>query len=370
MKKTPSQPPDNEILHVDLGQRSYAIHIAHDFEPLSALAGHGRKTLLISDTHVAPLHGEACAAALRKAGFTVIPATIAAGETSKSLEVTAKLYHDCWAAGLDRCACITALGGGVVGDLAGFVAATYLRGLDFLQVPTSLLAMVDSSVGGKTGVNLEAGKNLVGCFYQPTGVVINCQTLETLPEREYRSGLAEVIKYGLILDAGFYRQLSGTTQALGTRAPNTLAEVIARCCALKAAVVTRDERERGGPRALLNFGHTFGHAIETWSGYGKWLHGEAVAIGMVFAARLSQRVGGLCDNDIDRLERTLSALGLPVRFPAPESAWDEIRQRMQSDKKTSGGKLRFVLLDRIGHATANHEVSETDLREVWNVIRQ
>ncbi len=359
---------NNEYINVDLGDRSYAIRIATDFGPLSALPGNGRKTLLISDTNVSPLYGNVCAAALQAAGFTVIPATVAAGEPSKNLHVTEVLYNACAAAVLDRSSSITALGGGVVGDLAGFVAATYLRGLDFIQVPTSLLAMVDSSVGGKTGVNLEAGKNLVGCFYQPTEVVINPETLKTLPEREYRSGLAEVFKYGLILDGDFYRRLSDAGEALRERHDGLLAGVIARCCALKADVVASDEHERGGQRALLNFGHTFGHAIEAWSGYGRMLHGEAVAIGMVFAARLSQRYGGLNGDDVELLEQNLTAVGLPIRLQAEADAWPDIRQRMQSDKKSAGGSLRFVLLDGIGSAAANRRVTESDLTEVWNVI--
>ncbi len=360
---------NNESINVNLGERSYAIRITRDFGPLSALPGNGRKTLLISDTNVTPLYGEACRTALQAAGFTVIPATVDAGELSKNLDVTASLYNACTAAGLDRGSSITALGGGVVGDLAGFVAATYLRGLDFIQVPTSLLAMVDSSVGGKTGVNLAGGKNLVGCFYQPAEVVVNLQTLKTLPDREYQSGLAEVVKYGLILDGDFYRQLSDTTTALRALDDDELAKVIARCCTLKAAVVTRDEHERCGQRALLNFGHTFGHAVEAWSGYQGLLHGEAVAIGMVFAARLSQRYGGLSGEEVERLERNLAALGLPIRLTAPADAWTDIRNRMQSDKKSAGGRLQFVLLDGIGRASANRRVTETDLTEVWNVIR-
>ncbi len=359
---------NHKQIHVELGARSYVIRITNGFHGFTAVPERDRKTLLISDTNVAPLYGAACAAALQAAGFSVTTATVDAGEQSKNLRETAVLYETCAAAGLDRSSFITALGGGVVGDLAGFVAATYLRGLPFIQAPTSLLAMVDSSVGGKTGVNLDAGKNLVGSFHQPAEVIINLDTLQTLPEREYRSGLAEIIKYGLILDSSFYRQVSRLTAEVPSRNSDMLAGIVARCCELKAAVVTQDEHERGGQRALLNFGHTFGHAIESWSGYGRMLHGEAVAIGMVFAAHLSQRLGGLTRDDVTGLEHTLTALGLPVRLSADPSAWPDIRRRMQSDKKSAGGSLRFVLLDGIGCAGANRRVPENDLTEVWNII--
>lgn len=355
-------------VNVDLADRSYPIMIGHDFEPLATLQGAGRRVLLVSDGNVAMHYGDACRQALERAGFGVTPFTIPAGEKSKTLRQAEKLYAAAAAAGLDRSAAIVALGGGVVGDLAGFVAGTYLRGISLIQVPTSLLAMVDSSVGGKTAVNLEAGKNLVGCFHQPSAVVVNLATMQTLPEREFCSGLAEVIKYGLIFDAGFYNRLAAKTGRLRDRNAGMAIDIIARCCELKAGVVTRDERE-SGPRALLNFGHTFGHAIETWAGYGNFLHGEAVSIGMVYAARLSQRRGMLDEAAVTDIERNLAALGLPVSLKAPESAWEELRRLMQRDKKASGGALRFVLLASIGKAIHGCAVGETDLIEVWHGIR-
>lgn len=354
-------------INVSLGARSYPIRISADFQALAALLGSGRQALLVSDEHVAGSYGSACRTALETAGFRVTPITIPAGESSKTLSMAERLYTAAAAAGLDRTSHVVALGGGVVGDLAGFVAATYLRGLSLIQVPTSLLAMVDSSVGGKTAVNLDAGKNLVGSFHQPTAVLINLETLRTLPQREYRSGLAEVIKYGLIFDAAFYNILMESRTGLRDRDPVLLSSVIRRCCELKADVVARDERE-SGPRALLNFGHTLGHAVEAWAGYGRWLHGEAVSIGMVYAAHLSRRQGGLSTDDVAKLETQLTALDLPVRLPAQPADWTEIRRRMQIDKKCTDGSPRFILLEAIGRAVAGRLVAETDLSEVWNVI--
>ncbi len=359
---------NNDRINVALGDRSYTIRIAESFEPLAELDGSGRKALLVSDSNVAPLYGGACADVLQKAGFIVTSVTVKAGENSKTLREAECLYTAAAAAGLDRSSFIIALGGGMIGDLAGFVAATYLRGLSLIQVPASLLAMVDSSVGGKTAVNLDAGKNLVGCFHQPVSVAINLDVLHTLPEREYRSGLAEIVKYGLICDASLYQRLSKATALLLNRDPPFLARTIARCCQLKSEIVALDERE-SGPRALLNFGHTFGHAIEAWSGYGKLFHGEAVAIGMVFAAYLSQRRGGLAAADVTALENTLGKLGLPVRLPAKTSDWRDIHLRMLKDKKTVDDRLQFVLLKSAGCAEAKCSVSEKDIKEVWNVIR-
>jgi 3-dehydroquinate synthase len=257
--------------------------------------------------------------------------------------------------GANRDTTVVALGGGVVGDIAGFAAACYMRGVDFIQVPTTLLAQVDSSVGGKTGVNHEKGKNLVGAFHQPQVVLIDTATLETLPDRELRAGLAEVIKYGAICDADFFAWLEANMPALLRRDPVALAHAIRRSCELKAEVVAEDERE-AGRRAILNYGHTFGHAIEHCQGYGEWLHGEAVAAGMVMAAKLS----GLRGGDVERLESLIASAGLPVE--PPSIAADDWMAAMGLDKKVEGKKLRFVLLDAIGgsHVTADYDQGRLD----------
>ena len=257
--------------------------------------------------------------------------------------------------GANRDTTVIALGGGVVGDIAGFAAACYLRGVNFIQVPTTLLAQVDSSVGGKTGVNHEKGKNLIGAFHQPQVVLIDTATLETLPDRELKAGLAEVIKHGAICDAEFFAWLEANMAALLRRDPEALAHAIRRSCEIKAEIVAADERE-AGRRAVLNFGHTFGHAIEHCQGYGQWLHGEAVAAGMVMAAKLS----GLPDGDVGRLARLIESAGLPVE-PPPIAA-DEWIRAMGLDKKVQGKKLRFVLLGAIGdsHVTAEYDQGRLD----------
>ncbi|HEX5399542.1 MAG TPA: 3-dehydroquinate synthase, partial [Verrucomicrobiae bacterium] len=264
-------------------------------------------------------------------------------------------YNQLAAHRLERTSFIVALGGGVVGDLAGFVAATYLRGIAFIQVPTTLLAQVDSSVGGKVGVNLKAGKNLVGAFYQPKLVVCDLDTLKTLPEREFRAGLAEVIKYGIIYDAKLFAELERDLPKLLRRDPKTLARVIARCCEIKAEVVGRDETE-GGQRAILNFGHTIGHAIENISGYGKVLHGEAISIGQVAAAKLSRGLLGLPQRDVERIENLFRRASLPVktRLIAPQR--QKLLNAMRLDKKVSGGEITFVLARKIGHVEYGQRV--------------
>ena len=279
------------IVEVDLGERSYPIVIGRDFEGLPEISA-GTAVLLVSDTNVEPLYGESCAAMLEECGCKVTRIVVPAGESTKSMEHALQLYDAALAGQLDRKSYMVALGGGVVGDLTGFAAATYLRGINLIQVPTSLLAMVDSSVGGKTAVNLPQGKNLVGVFYQPHAVQINLDTLNTLPDREYFSGLAEVVKYGVIMDAAFFEFLEKHVAELLKRDYDILSKVVARCCEIKADVVRQDEKE-SGLRAILNYGHTLGHAIENRCGYGKLLHGEAVAVGMAYAALLSAQCHGL-----------------------------------------------------------------------------
>ena len=364
----------SKLIPVRLGSRSYTIHLGVGLlETLGALsrAGvRGRTCLVVSDGHVAPLYGERAAASLRAAGFTVSAAVVPPGEMSKSSAQLLALYDDAVRAGLDRAGCIVALGGGVVGDLAGFLAATYLRGVALVQAPTTLLAMVDSSVGGKTGINLPAGKNLVGAFHQPALVVADLETLQTLPAREGRAGLAEVVKYGAIRDAQLFQTLEACggwlAQPWGTLAADErgrLAEIIARCCEIKADIVAGDEQEQSGLRTLLNFGHTFGHAVEQVAGYGTLLHGEAVAIGMALAARLATRQAGLPSAEADRLVGLLRGLGLPVA--AQGLAWADLRAAMNVDKKAQERAPRWVLLRQLGAAVAGCVVPEADLEEVF-----
>jgi 3-dehydroquinate synthase len=280
------------------------------------------------------------------------------GEQYKTLDVVNRIYTELLQARCDRKTTLVALGGGVVGDMAGFAAATYQRGVPFIQIPTTLLAQVDSSVGGKTGVNHPLGKNMIGAFHQPRCVLIDTDTLNTLPDNELSAGLAEIIKYGLISDAGFFAWLEQHMDALLARDVDAVSEAIERSCRNKAEVVAADEKE-AGRRALLNLGHTFGHAIETGSGYGSWLHGEAVAAGMAMAADLSRRLGWLDDADVQRIENLLRRAHLPVRAPAALDA-ARLRDLMAVDKKVLDGKLRLVLLRRIGAAVI-HDQTPPDL---------
>jgi 3-dehydroquinate synthase len=339
------------IVKVPLGNRSYDIKIGTG---LLARVGRecaqlplSRRCAIISDRNVAPRYGKAAQEALARAGFAAGFVTLPAGEMAKSLKVLESCYDQLAAQRLERKSFIVALGGGVVGDLAGFVAATYLRGLPFVQVPTTLLAQVDSSVGGKVGLNLNAGKNLVGAFHQPRLVLCDLDTLASLPLRQYRAGLAEVIKYGIIYDAGLFRRLERDLPKLLRRDPRTLAAVVARCCQIKAEVVRQDETE-SGVRAILNFGHTLGHALEAISHYGKYLHGEAIAIGQVVAAKLSAQVLGLSPGEVERIERLFRRAGLPTQLNLNAPDKRKLLPAMQLDKKVSGGEIKFVLPRRIG----------------------
>jgi len=355
----------SKTVHVDLGERSYDIHIGADPAIGEAIAG-ATAALIISDSNVDPLYGDGCEQHLRARDLRVGRAVVPAGEVSKDLVVARGLYDRCFEAGLDRRSVIVALGGGVVGDLGGFVAATFLRGVPYLQVPTSLLAMVDSSVGGKTGVNVPQGKNLIGAFYQPIEVVAALSSLATLPDREYRSGLAEVVKYGIIWDAEFFALLEDNVPNLLERDQRLLEDVVARCCEIKAEVVARDEKE-SGLRAILNFGHTLAHAIENVAGYGAYLHGEAVSIGMAYAARLSLLLRGLPAEDAERIVRVLADLGLPVVMSGGADAgdWNRMRTAMSSDKKAVASVPRFVLADSIGSVAFGCEVAESALSEAF-----
>ena len=304
-------------------------------------------------------HAECLAPRLGSADVAVVPA----GEGSKSLATAAELYGRLAAIAADRKTPVVAVGGGVVGDLAGFVAATYNRGLPLVMVPTTLLAMVDSSVGGKVGINLPQGKNLVGAFHQPAGVWIDTSLLDTLPDREYRSGLAEVVKYGVILDVEFFAWLERNAAAVLAREPAAVAHVVARCCRLKADIVEQDEREVTGLRMVLNYGHTFAHAFESVAGYGTWLHGEAVAAGMVCASRLAERRRLISGEVTERQFALLTSFRLPTTRP-PE--WDVGRliEAMRRDKKNLAGRLRFVLPTRLGHVALFDDVPEAQVREV------
>jgi 3-dehydroquinate synthase len=350
-------------VRVDLGDRGYDIVVGRGVEPGARLKEAGVRTaLIVTDSHVDPLYGAACEARLRALGIEAKRAVVEAGETSKDLRRLESLYRAALGAGLDRSSAIVALGGGVVGDLAGFAAATFLRGVAFSQAPTTLLAMVDSSVGGKTGVNLPEGKNLVGAFHQPCEVCADVAKLATLPDREYASGLAEVVKYGVIWDAVLFERLEREADALRARDAAVVEDVVARCCEVKAEVVRLDEKETG-VRAILNFGHTLGHALESAAGYGTLLHGEAVSMGMVFAARLSARLRGFAGGEVERLVALLERLGLPSRPSGAASSWEALRQGMGADKKARGRMPRFVLVDRIGAVVFGCEAPESAMEE-------
>lgn len=337
-------------LTVELGERAYPIIIEpHALQHAAALqqAIKGKTVLIVSNTTVAPLYAEQMTQTVRNLGKTVYVHELPDGEAYKNLETLntifdALLTHQC-----DRKTTIIALGGGVVGDMAGFAAASYMRGVPFIQAPTTLLSQVDSSVGGKTGINHPLGKNMIGAFYQPQLVLADINSLNTLPERELSAGLAEIIKHGAIYDAEYFAWLEQNMAALRARDAAALTHAIVRSCEIKAEVVAQDERE-SGLRAILNFGHTFGHAIEAGMGYGNWLHGEAVGAGMVLAADLSHRLGQLNAVEVERIRGLTEAAGLPT--VAPKLGVAEMIQMMRLDKKSTAGNIQFVLLNGIGKA--------------------
>lgn len=353
---------------VDLAGRSYPIRIGRGLlgDP-GVLAGpglSGRFVFLVSDEQIAPRYAPRVRAALRQLSCRVSLATVPAGEDSKSHDQLLRLYHEAARARLDRGGWVLALGGGVVGDLGGFFAATWMRGVRLVQAPTTTLAMADSSVGGKTAVNLPEGKNLVGAFHQPSAVIADLDTLASLPPRELRAGLAEIVKTAAIADGSLFRELEKSAARLADPAAAEWEAVLARCCRIKAGVVGADEREAGG-RAVLNFGHTAAHAFETLQGgNGALLHGEALAAGMLFAARVSERVLGFPGPETARIARLLDTAGLPVRPPA--LPWTAVRRAMELDKKSVGGSPRLVLLRRLGSAVAGCAVEERILKEAWH----
>jgi len=350
--------PSGSLVHVALQDRSYDILIGNGLYEhlpnplprwLTAEDPGSLRMLLVADESVYELHGRQIQHTLEKAGVQVEAVEVPHGETSKSFAMTQRLYDALVNMQADRKTAVIAVGGGVVGDLAGFAAATYARGLRFLQVPTTLLAMVDSSVGGKTGINHPQGKNLIGAFHQPAGVLIDTDSLSTLPDRDYRAGLAEVVKYGVILDAEFFAWLENNVDELCARDSAAVNHVVRRSCELKAEVVTQDERETLGLRAILNYGHTFAHAFEALAGYGTLLHGEAVAVGMLCASRLAESLGRISASCTQRQHDLLKALGLPVSVPDElQSRRTEIVDRMMLDKKTENRQLRFILPTRLG----------------------
>ena len=347
-----------KTLTVDLDQRSYPIYIGSDLidrPELFEACSKASSIYIVTNTTVAPLYAERLSKTLATFGKSVRTITLPDGESFKDWKNLQTIFDELLKHGADRQAVLVALGGGVIGDMTGFAAASFMRGIRFIQVPTTLLSQVDSSVGGKTGINHPLGKNMIGAFHQPVAVVADLNTLKTLPPRELSAGLAEVIKHGAIADASFLDWIEANTNALLACDIEAMSHAVLRSCEIKSAVVSADERE-GGVRATLNFGHTFGHAIEAGMGYGEWLHGEAVACGMVMGAKLSYLLQKITQGDVDRLTRIIHAMHLPIT--APKFGAERYIELMQVDKKAEGGQIRYVLLEQIGKAymsTAPHE---------------
>jgi 3-dehydroquinate synthase len=352
-----------QTLTVGLGERSYPIHIGQGLlGQAELLQAHlpRKRAAIITNTTVAPLYLDRLQQTLQAIGVSSVPVVLPDGEEYKTGETLDQIYDALLRNRCERSTPLIALGGGVIGDMTGFAAATYLRGVPFIQIPTTLLAQVDSSVGGKTGINHPLGKNMIGAFYQPQLVLADTDTLNTLPDKELAAGMAEVIKYGLIRDLPFLEWLEQNVEKLMARDNAALQYAIARSCENKAEVVAADERE-SGERALLNLGHTFGHAIESGMGYGNWLHGEAVAAGTVMAANLSQRLGWISPHDVARVRRLLERAHLPVI--SPDLGTDKYLELMGLDKKVEGGKIRFVLLRQVGKAAVYGDVPPDLLRQ-------
>lgn len=355
-------------IRVTLPQTSYEIAIASGSlaqlgDRLSQLQL-GQKILLVSNPEIYRIYGETARQSLEAAGFRVTPHLIPAGEPHKTLDLIQKVYDTALKNGLERSSTLVALGGGVVGDMTGFAAATWLRGVNFVQVPTSLLAMVDAAIGGKTGVNHPQGKNLIGAFYQPRLVLIDPQVLKTLPEREFRAGMAEVIKYGIIWDADLFAQLEASDKldCIDNISEELLQTILSRSCQAKADVVSKDEKE-AGLRAILNYGHTVGHAVESLTGYSLMVHGEAVAIGMVIAGDLAAKLGMWSEEAAQRQQALIEKAGLPTHIP-DRLEKEAIMETLKTDKKVQAGKVRFVLPTCIGAATVTDRVSQDLIRQV------
>ncbi len=352
---------------VSLGDRSYDIEIGLSLDQVGARLkglGFGQKMAVVTNPTVKKLHGQRAVDSLKAAGFLVMSIEVPDGEQYKNLDWANAIYTALLINSFDRKSALVALGGGVVGDLTGFAAATFMRGIPFVQVPTTLLAMVDSSVGGKTGVNHPMGKNMIGAFYQPKRVLMDLDVLKTLPREEFLSGMAEVIKYGVIRDAALFDYLEKNRDRILTLDPEALSHIIRRSCEIKAEVVSQDERE-GGLRAILNFGHTVGHAIETAENY-TVRHGEAIAIGMVYASRLARRTG-LCHAELpERVEQLIESYGLPtdISVLSRRPGVTELMDTMQVDKKAEGGKVKFVLPKKLGEVVITKEWDELHLKEL------
>ena len=339
-----------KTLEVDLGNRSYPIYIGSDLIDQSELFSACKKATsvyIVTNTTVAPLYAERLTKTLEKLDKPVRTIILPDGESYKDWKNLQLIFDDLLKFGADRQAMLVALGGGVIGDMTGFAAASFMRGIRFIQVPTTLLAQVDSSVGGKTGINHPLGKNMIGAFHQPAAVIADLNTLKTLPARELSAGLAEVVKHGAIADAEFLSWIEANAQALLECDTTAMAHAVLRSCEIKSAVVSADERE-GGIRATLNFGHTFGHAIEAGMGYGAWLHGEAVACGMVMGADLSRRLNFITQDEVNRLTKIIQSMNLPTN--PPKFGAQRFMELMQVDKKTEGGQIRYVVLEKIGKA--------------------
>jgi 3-dehydroquinate synthase len=353
-----------QTLDVALGDRSYPIYIGPGLLARPQLIVERlpqKKVAIVTNSTIGPLYLETFRQALAAHGVTAVTITLPDGEVHKDWDTLNAIFDALLENRCERGTAVIALGGGVIGDLAGFAAAVYQRGVPFIQIPTTLLAQVDSSVGGKTAINHPLGKNMIGAFYQPLAVLSDTDTLATLPPRELAAGIAEVVKYGLIRDAAFFEWLESNMTRLLARDAAALTYAIERSCAIKAEIVARDERETGD-RALLNYGHTFGHAIETALGFGKWLHGEAVAAGMVTAARLSQRLGLIGAAEVRRTTDILARAGLPTS--APELGVERYLELMGHDKKVQQGRIRFILLKRLGEAFMTSDVPGDALADV------
>ncbi len=354
---------DVNITRVNLAERSYDIEIGSgNLAGLAAFLRQRTKSshaVIVTDTNVDALYADRLGDELTEHGWEVHLLVAEAGEASKCADIAIDLWETMLDEGTDRQSIVLAIGGGVVGDLAGFVAATFARGLQFFQIPTTLLAQVDSSVGGKVGINLPGAKNMVGAFWQPEGVLIDVEVLTTLPDREYRAGLAEVVKYGVILDAQFFASLEADVDAINGKDPSALQNIIQRCCRLKAVVVEADERETSGLRAVLNYGHTYAHAFEAAGNYGDMLHGEAVSIGMMCAARLARIMERIDDEFVTRQFNLLEALKLPTETPGYDG--EELVALMRRDKKVDDGQLRFVLPTKMGHVELVKDVHVEDV---------
>ncbi|MDO6746333.1 3-dehydroquinate synthase [Gilvimarinus sp. 1_MG-2023] len=359
-----------KTLKVELGERSYPIyigtHLTHDASLLAPHV-HGKQVCVVTNTTVAPLYLERYTSLLQQQGFEVSSVELPDGESYKNLETLDLIFTRLLQARFNRSGTVLALGGGVVGDMAGFAAACYQRGVNFIQVPTTLLSMVDSSVGGKTGVNHALGKNMIGAFYQPQAVLADVAQLATLPKRELAAGVAEVIKYGLICDQMFFQWLEENIDRVMSGDPEALEYCVERSCQDKAKVVAQDERE-GGIRAILNLGHTFGHAIETAQGYGNWLHGEAVATGMLMAVDLSVRMGFVENSVLKRATALVERAGLPVMGPGNMSN-EQYLELMAVDKKVQDGRLRLILLRQLGEAFVISDIAIDALNHTLDVFR-